>query len=225
VSPEALVLGLLSAVRATPLAVVYALLISERPRRLLSGYVVAGLAVSLAAGLVVVTTFDGTARSPQSSATRYAVDAALGVAALVYVVLYASGRIGRRTPEERSSSLTAALPAGIGQRLHRPTLPVAAAAGAGTNLPGLFYVAALVAVLETHPTPVNGVFQVAVYNLLRFALPLAALVLVVLRPDRTRAVLEGVQEWGRRHRRVLVIALFGVAGVYLSVKGGVGLLG
>lgn len=221
-SPEAAVLGLLSAVRATPLAIVYALLISERPRRLLSGYVVAGLVVSLAAGLVIVTTFDGTTREPDSTATRYAIDAALGVAALVYALLYATGRVGHRSPERKS--LTTALPKGIGQRLERPTVPVAAAAGAGTNLPGLFYVAALVAVLETHPTPVNGVFQVAVYNLLRFALPLSALLLVVLRPDRTRVVLENVQAWGRRHQRVLVIGLSGVAGVYLTIKGAIGLL-
>lgn len=222
-SPEAVVLGLLSAARATPLAIVYALLLSERPRRLISGYIVAGLAVSLVAGLVIVTTFDGTAREPTSSMVRYAIDAVLGVGSLVYAVLYATGRVGGRSPEKPSP--LESLPWDIGRRLRHPTLPVAALAGAATNLPGLFYVAALVAVLETHPTPANGVFQVLVYNLLRFALPLAALVLVVLRPDRTRAVVDGVQDWARRHRRGLVLGLFGAAGSYLTVKGVTGLLG
>ncbi len=225
-SPEAAALGLLSAARATPLAIVYALLVSERPRRLLSGYLVAGLAVSLVAGLVVVTTFDGTAGERQSSAIRYAIDAGLGVAALVYTALYAAGRAGDRAREEEPpSSLEDTLPWGIGRRLRRPTVGLAALAGAVTNLPGLFYVAALVAVLETRPTPANGVFQVVVYNVLRFAVPIAALVLVVRGPDRTRTVIERVQAWTRRHRRALILGVFGVAGVYLTVKGVTGLLG
>ncbi len=222
-SPEAVVLGLVSAVRATPLAVVYALLLSGQPRRLLSGYVGAGLAVSLVAGLVIVTMFDGTASSQETSTVRYAVDAVLGVAALVYAVAYATGRAGGRSPEQRSS-LEAALPAGIGRRLRHPTVPVAAVAGAVTNLPGLFYVAALVAILETSPTTVNGVFQVLVYNALRFALPLSALLLVVLRPDRTRAVTTRVNDWGRRHRRGLITSVSGVAGLYLAIQGVSGLL-
>jgi hypothetical protein len=37
-------------------------------------------------------------------------------------------------------------------------------------------------------------------------------------------VLENVQAWGRRHQRVLVIGLSGVAGVYLTIKGVLGLL-
>ncbi|TCK24878.1 GAP family protein [Pseudonocardia endophytica] len=224
-SPEALALGLLSAVRATPLAIVYALLASDRPRRLLSGYVAAGLVVSLAAGLVIVTTFDGTARDPEARSGRYAIDAALGVAALLYAVLYATGRIGNRTPDSPPVPLEERLPWGIGRRLRHPTVPLAALAGAATNLPGLFYVAALVAVLETQPTPANGVFQVVVYNVLRFAVPLAGLVLVVLGPDRTRAVIDGVQDWARRRRRVLLIGVSVVVGVYLTVKGVLGLLG
>lgn len=222
-SPEAVVLGLASAVRATPLAVVYALLLSGQPRRLLSGYVGAGLAVSLVAGILIITVFDGTAGTRETSTVRYAVDAVLGLAALGYAVVYATGRAGARSPEQRSS-LESALPAGFGRRLRHPTVPVAALAGAVTNLPGLFYVAALIAILETSPTTVNGVFQVVVYNLLRFALPLSALLLVVVRPDRTRAVTTRVNDWGRRHRRGLITGVSGIAGLYLGVQGVSGLL-
>ena len=65
-SLEAAVLGLLSGARATPLAIVYALLASERPRRLLTSYLVAGMVVSLVTGIVIVMTFDGNAREPQA---------------------------------------------------------------------------------------------------------------------------------------------------------------
>ncbi len=94
-----------------------------------------------------------------------------------------------------------------------------------TNLPGLFYLAGLVAILGTDPTPVNGVVQVVVYNVLRFATPIAALVLVLTRPDSTRSVVDGLQAWTRRNSRLLILVVFGAAGVYLTVKGFLGLLG
>ena len=53
-SPEALALGLLSAVRGVQLAIVYTLLLSERPRPLLVAYLAAGISVTLGVGIVVV---------------------------------------------------------------------------------------------------------------------------------------------------------------------------
>lgn len=92
-----------------------------------------------------------------------------------------------------------------------------------TNLPGLFYLAGLVAILGTDPTPANGIVQVAIYNVLRFGAPIGALVLVLVRPDQTRSVVAAVQDWTRRHSRTLILLVFGVAGVYLTAKGLVGL--
>ena len=57
----------------------------------------------------------------------------------------------------------------------------------------------------------------------RFAAPIGALVLVLTRPDRTRSVVDAVQDWGRRHSRTLILLVFGVAGIHLTVKGLVGL--
>jgi hypothetical protein len=94
-----------------------------------------------------------------------------------------------------------------------------------TNLPGLYYLAALVAILETHPSAVDGIVQVAVYTVLRFAVPLAALALVVLRPDRTLETVQEAHAWGRRNSRVLIAVTVGVVGIYLTGKGLVGLLG
>jgi Sap, sulfolipid-1-addressing protein len=93
-----------------------------------------------------------------------------------------------------------------------------------TNLPGLYYVAALVAILQTHPGPAGGVAQVLVYNLLRFAVPVALLVLVVLRPDRTLEIVHTVHAWGRRNATVLLVLLVGGVGIYLAVTGLTGLL-
>ena len=114
------------------------------------------------------------------------------------------------------------LPDALATRLKSPTPTAMAGAGLVTNLPGLYYIAALVAVLQTHPSPVGGIAQVLVYNLLRFAVPVAVLVLVILRPDRTLELVRAVHAWGRRHATVLLVLAVGGVGIYLTGKGVLG---
>jgi hypothetical protein len=224
VSPEALALGVISAFRATPLAIVYAFLAGREPRRFLTAYIIAGLLVSLVVGIAVVTVFGASTRAPASTAGRAVVDLVVGVGALSYVAGFWSGRIGNR-PEGQPRRRLPFEDGRFGQWLRRPSWPVAAALGAVTNLPGLFYLAGLVAILGTDPTPTNGVVQVVVYNVLRFATPIAALVLVLTRPDSTRSTVQAIQDWTRRNSRLLILVVFGTAGVYLTVKGLIALLG
>jgi hypothetical protein len=224
VSTEAVLLGLVSAVRATPLAIVYAFLLSREPRRLVAAYLAAGLVVSLTVGIAVVTVLGASTRAPASTTGRDVVDLVVGVGALCYTAGFWSGRVGSR-PEGRPRRRLPFEDGPLGRWLRRPSISVAAVLGAATNLPGLFYLAGLVAILGTHPTPTNAIVQVLVYNVLRFGAPIAALALVVARPDETRSVVDAVQDWARRHSRALILVVFGVAGIYLLVKGLVGLLG
>jgi Sap, sulfolipid-1-addressing protein len=223
VSVEAAVLGLLSAIRAVPLAILYALLRSPRPRRLITAYTAAGLVVSLVVGLAAVWWLDGSASTSEQAAGRYVVDLVIGVGALSYAAGFVSGRIGGR-PRGAGPLDGGGLIGRLGARLRTPTVPLAAVAGAVTNLPGLFYLAGLVAILETQPSAVGGAVQVLIYNVLRFAAPLAALVLVIARPGSTATTVERVHEWGTRHQRELVGGVAGSVGVYLVVKGLAGLL-
>ena len=223
-SPEALALGLLSAVRGVPLAIVYIALLSERPRPLLVAYLVAGIAVTLGVGIVVVTWLQAGAPTSEATTGRFGVDLVLGILAMVWSALRLAGREPRRRPQ-RDRKRSTVLPEALDRRLRPPTPRVLAAAGVVTNLPGLYYLAALVAILQTHPTVVGGIVQVAIYTLLRFAVPIAALALVVLRPDRTLETVQGAHEWSRRHAKVLIAVAVGLVGIYLTGKGLVGLLG
>lgn len=223
-SPEAIALGLLSAVRATPLAIIYGFLVGRAPRRLLTAYIVAGLVVSLVVGIGIVVVLGASTRAPASSAARSVVDLIVGIGALSYTAGFWSGRIGNRpegTPRRRKPFQDGWL----GRRMREPSIPVAAALGAVTNLPGLFYLAGLVAILGTDPSPMDGVLQVVVYNVLRFITPFAALGLVITRPDATRSVVDALQDWTRRNSRLLILVVFGAVGIYLTVKGLIGLHG
>jgi hypothetical protein len=219
-SVEAIVLGLLSAVRATPLALVSGFLLTRTPARLVAAYLVGGLVVSLPVGIGAVLVFGATAGTSESGIGRDVVDVLLGAAALGYAVGYATGRFGTRAPDAGPGRFGA-----LTERLRTPTVPIAAAAGIVTNLPGLYYLAALVAILETQPGPASAVLQVLLYNLLRFSLPAAALALVVLRPAQAQRVTEAVRAFGTRHRRTLIVGAATVVGLYLVVRGLSGLLG
>ncbi|MDL5160068.1 GAP family protein [Actinomycetospora termitidis] len=223
-SIEALILGLLSAVRATPLAIVSGFLLSRDPRRPIAAYVVTGIAVSLAVGAVVVLWLGpavgaGDPGDAEASAGRQIVDLVLGVGAVGYAAGYASGRLAGRGGDRRPGRVDALL-----ARLREPSIPIAAAAGALTNLPGLFYVAGLVAILETGAGPVGAMVQVVVYTVLRLGGPAAVLVLCVTRPRQARSATDAVRDWAVRHRRILVPGVLGVLGLYLAAKGLVGLL-
>jgi hypothetical protein len=224
VSPEALALGLLSAVRGVSLAIVYALLVSPRPRVLLSTYLGAGMAVTLGVGVVVVTWLHAGSRTSEATTGRYGLDLALGVLAVAWAGLRLAGRDPLRRWSGSRTRRRGVLPAVLDRRLRAPTVPAVAVAGVVTNLPGLYFLAALVAILQTHPSAVGGIAQVVVYALLRFAVAAAALALVVLRPDRTREIVQIVHAWALRHARVLLALLVGGVGVYLVGKALVGLL-
>ena len=65
--------------------------------------------------------------------------------------------------------------------------------------------------------------QVAIYDLLWFMVPLAALVLVILRPGTALLYLETATAWVLRHDHGLLVAGSLVLGLYLLVKGTVSL--
>lgn len=226
-SPEALLLGLLSAVRAVPLAIVYAVLLTGSPRRLLTAYLLAGAAISVVVGVLVVTAFGANTRTTEHTTGRLVVDVVLGILAIGWAAARATGRAPRwRNARRRDGQArSSVLPDALATRLRSPTPSAMVGAGVVTNLPGLYYIAALVAVLQTHPTAVGGIAQVLVYNLLRFAVPVAVLVLVVLRPERTLEIVRAVHAWGRRNATVLLVLAVGTVGIYLTGKGILGLIG
>jgi hypothetical protein len=62
-----------------------------------------------------------------------------------------------------------------------------------------------------NPGPVGGLLQVGFYNLLWYAVPLAALASWTWRPETTARLTARVQA----HRKSLIVAVFVLGGVYL----------
>lgn len=221
---EVLVLGLFSGLRpGTSLAAVLTLLKTSQPQRPLLFFIAAGFASSWAIGLLVVAVFNGANVAFGGSTFTAVLDVAFGAAALGFAAGLQRGWVQPRRPRNSSPSVTGTA-SRLGRRLRNPSAGVAAVAGVGTHLPGLIYLVALNAIASERPGVVDAAVRVAIYDALWFLVPLASLVLVVVRPGAAVAYLEAGTAWVRRHEHAVLVAGSLVLGGYLVAKGTASLL-
>jgi hypothetical protein len=205
-SLEALALGLLSGLRpATSLAALLVLLKTPEPRRPLVLFISAGFAASWTIGVLVVAAFHGADLATGGSTLTAILDVAFGAAALGFAAGLHRGWVQPPHRREPSSSATGAS-SRLSRHLSNPSARVTAAAGVGTHLPGLIYLIALNAIASEQPAIVDTGVQVAIYNALWFMVPIASLVLVVLRPGAALVYLQAATAWALRHDHVLLVA-------------------
>ena len=181
-SPEAILLAIVNALRPTGAAAVYALLSTPRPRRLLIAYIAVGFEWSFAVGILVVGALHGVKVETGKSTANSVVSLGLGAAAAGFAAGIATGRIetpsfGRSTGQGQSR---------VSRALRDPTLAVAAGAGVATHLPGLFYLLGLNAISETGPGLAVGAVNVLIFDAIWFAIPIAVLAVALRRPGRPR---------------------------------------
>jgi Sap-like sulfolipid-1-addressing protein len=216
---ELILLALASTIRPTSLAAVYAILAGDAPRRLLTAYIAAGVAFTIAVGLVVLLAFDGVQAHPGSGDAKGIAELAGGVVALGFGVLVLTGRVLGASPDDapRPPRRWAAL------RERRLTLRGAVLAGPATHIPGLFYLIALNLIAAYQAKAPRAVLQVLVYNALWFALPLAALAICIADPGAARRAIGAMEAWTREHTRQILVAASLVAGAALVLRGALAL--
>jgi hypothetical protein len=226
---EVLALGVVSALRpATSQAAVVALLRAPGASRLLLAFSIAGMLASTVAGTVIVVAFDGIGSSFGQSDFAAVFDVLAGVAAIAFAAGLKRGRVSapRRRSDPGSSAAANPSPNGsskLVKRLRQPSAATAAAAGVVTHVPGLIYVVALNAIAAEELGAAASAFWVAIYNLLWFSVPLAALALSIVAPGTADAYLSRAAAWARAHQTPLLVGIFGVLGIYLVIKGVVSL--
>jgi Sap, sulfolipid-1-addressing protein len=212
---EVIVLGLVSTVRPTSLAAVYALLSTESPRRLMIAYVVAGLVFTVAFGVLVIWVFNGINISSGTNRTRGIAEIAGGLLVLAFAFAVKDGRLGGSHPADAPKARGRF--DGLLER--RLTVRTAIVAGPMTHIPGLFYLVALNVIVASQPTVAGGLAEVLVYNAIWFAIPLGALVTCIVAPDAAREGVGAIQRWTKLHARMIIVVVSFALGAGLVIHG------
>lgn len=214
-SLEVIVLALLSTVRPTSLAAVYAMLSANNPRRLMTIYNAVGIAFTVGFGLIVIWAFDGIRYDSGSDETMGIAEIAGGVLVVAFATSVVTGRIGGPRAEDAPEP---------GNRFkdllqRRVTPKTAAIAGPLTHIPGLFYLVALNVIVAHDPQIPNGLIEVLIYNLIWWLLPLGALAICIVEPDVALGIVSAIDDWTKRHTRQIVVAVSYALGIALILRG------
>jgi Sap, sulfolipid-1-addressing protein len=212
---EVFVLALACTVRPTSLAAVYALISRDTRRGLMSAYVIAGLAFTLAFGMIVVGATEGIHVHSGTDRTKAIADIAGGIVALAFGIGLATRRINQGRADD------APRPAGRMKSVldRRLTIRTAAFAGPATHIPGLFYLVALNVIVAHNVALANKTIALVTFNVVWFALPLAALVACIVRPETALDLVGSVHRGARDHARGILLTVSFGAHTALVIRG------
>lgn len=213
-------IAVVSALDAGLLTAAVVLLGRPRPARQLGAYLIGGMGLSIAFGLLIVLTLHG-ANLRIGRSTKGTVEVAAGALLLVFAVVEWSGRKLQWHPR-RTRNSDADRPGRQSLRdraLGHDSLWIAWAAGALYSAPGAYYLAGLALVAKQNLSATTIVLVVLGFNLIQFALIELPLIGLVVAPDRARALTEKLNNWMTAHRRIVIVVLTAVIGAYLLISG------
>jgi hypothetical protein len=218
---DVFLLALAAAVYPTLLAAVIVILARPHPVRRLVGFLVGGMAISISAGLVIVSSLRSSGSVARSgSATRPAIEIACGVVSLAIAWAVWRGHLTRmaawrrsRHPQRRRG------PSWTDRALGGNSVIVAFAVGVALNLPGVWYLAALTDIAAAEPSVRVEVLMIVLFNVIMFLLVEIPLVFYLVDEERARQLVDSGQQWARVHSQQLAVGVASVVGVWLVAKG------
>jgi len=219
---EVFVLALVASLDAGLLAAAVVLLGRPRPAHQLLAYLIGGMGLSIAFGLLIVLGLHGSKllREPSRS-TSAVIELVAGTLLIVVAILVRSGRAAHWHPRRTSR--------GDAERPERQSLYdravghdsvwIAWAAGAVYSVPGAYYLAGLALLAKLDAATGTNVLAILGFNLIMFALIELPLLGFALAPERTRSLTERLSGWMTDHRRILIVVVAGGVGAYLLISG------
>lgn len=230
-----LVLAFEAAIYPTLLAAVVILLTLDRPARLIAAYLAGGLTISIGLGCLIVFALDGSgAVDNEQSLLSWTADLALGGLALLAAVALATrqderwrarrrarrARSGRPVETEREEQAAAARKEPWSQRiLARGSAPIVFVAALFVNVPGAAYLVALKDIAAGNHSTATSVALIVLFNAIMFLLAEIPLVGLLVAPERTGVLVDGMNRWLNEHSRQLAIAICLTFGLFLVVRG------
>jgi len=217
-------LAVLAALNPKLFAVDLLLMESQRPRLMFLGFLVGGLGMCVAIGLLDVFVLQADAISTQGSASA-GLDLALGLPLVAIGALLATGRLHGRRRAPAPAPDGPARRDGWAQRvLRKPRPGLAVLLGAVAGTPGAAYITALHQLVTGKSSTATQAIAVVVFALIEFSLVIIPFAFLVARPEATRVRLQWSQDWLMSHARQLMAGVALFIGAYMVVSGLVRLL-
>jgi Sap, sulfolipid-1-addressing protein len=224
---QVILLSLTASLNPTLVAATTVMLLLEKPRRLMLGYLLGAYITSITLGLVIVFSL------PNSSATNTtkntispAVDIGLGAIFLAISFVLYTGR-HERLRERRQQRKTANPDKGPPRwqrELSKGSARTTFIVGALLTLPGASYLAGLDQIHKLkYSTPVT-VLLVIGFNLVMLWLLEVPLASFLVAPEWTPRAIERAKLWVSRHAHMFAVRGTAAVGALLVIKGIVGLV-
>jgi hypothetical protein len=198
---------------------------NARPRLMFACFLLGGMGMSLAIGLLDVFVLQADSINTQGSVSA-GLDLALGIPLLAIGALVATGRLhGRRRAQAPAEEGQQAKRDGWARRvLREPRFGLIVLFGVVAGTPGATYVTALHQLVTGKSSTAAQAVAVVIFVLIEFSLVIIPFVFLQVRPESTKAGLQRSQDWLMSHARQLMAAVAMFVGAYMVISGLVRLL-
>jgi Sap, sulfolipid-1-addressing protein len=221
---EVVLLSFTSAFNPTLIAVTTLMLLLPDPKRLMLGYWLGAMLMSITLGLVIVFTLESSSVISTTKRTLSPLaDVLLGGLTLIVAGVLATGR-DERYRERRAKKKEGKPPPRWQRELRRGTARTTFVIGALLTLPGASYLAGLDRLSKLDYSTVVTVLIVLAFNLVMLILLELPMLAFAVAPEWTPAAIDRAKAWAGIHGRVYAERGFAVIGVLLIIKGVVGLI-
>ena len=214
-------LACLAALNPKLLVVDLLLIGNRRPVPMFVCFMLGGIGLGLAIGLVDVFILQADAVKAQGSLSA-GLDLGLGIPVLLAGALLASGRVHRRQrqPHARPAGQPPSRIQAWAQRILRePKYGLAVIIGAAVGTPGAEYLLALHGLVTGTAATALQAADVLVFVIIEFALVIIPFAFLVARPEGVKAAVERFKAWLVRHALQVFGAIALVAGGYMVITG------
>jgi Sap, sulfolipid-1-addressing protein len=214
---DVVLLSLTASLNPTLLTVTTIMLILDRPRALMLGYLLGAYITSITIGLIIVFSLSSSSAVDTTKHTiSPAADIGLGLLALIAAFV-----INRERPRRPKADKG---PPRWQRELSKGSPRIAFLIGMALTLPGASYLAALISIHKLDYATTPTVLLVVGVNLVMLWIIELPLIGFFLAPERTRTTVDRAKAWVFAHGRRVAVWGFSVIGALLVIKGLIGLL-
>jgi Sap, sulfolipid-1-addressing protein len=217
---EIVALSFASALNPTLLAATTVMLLLPHPEKLMLGYLLGAMTMSIASGLLLVYALQG---SGTANTTKHALtpieDFVVAAAALIAAALLASGAVKRARTRRATRRTKPKKPPKWKQRMSDGTFATTFVLGVALSLPGATFLLALDKLSKLH-------YSVAVTTLVVIGSTLISLIVLeipmlafALWPEQTPSAIDSAKVWIGKHGQEYGAGALAVIGVAVLVRG------